>query len=133
MAILVGLLKVTIDLPGSVRFRYTYVMELFGERETLFLSLNTCAEMSETLWLALPPGLWSPTEQVASNARAVVAQSIVSRHGSRAPNPAISGFLRTTLSTPMSLAFFEVVVFYRDYDFDSVHSARTSDQIFTGT
>ena len=50
----------------------------------------------------------------------VVARTIVSRYGYHIPNLAISIFLRTTLSTITSPAFFEVVVFYRDYDFAGV-------------
>lgn len=38
------------------------------------------------------------------------------------PNPAVPTFLRTTLSTTTSPAFFEVVVFYRDYESNGVES-----------
>jgi len=50
----------------------------------------------------------------------VMARAVLPLH--KTPNPAVPTFLRTTLSTITSPAFFEVVVFYRDYEFDGVES-----------
>ena len=50
----------------------------------------------------------------------VTAGSIVSRFGRCASDRAVSRFLAATLSTITSPAFSEVVVFYRDLDFDGL-------------
>ena len=50
----------------------------------------------------------------------VRARFIVPGHGSCAPDPAISSFLRTVLSTITSLEFSEVIVAFRETDFCGV-------------
>jgi hypothetical protein len=133
----VGLWEDMIHLFGGIRFRY---MDLFDVDEASLL-LGACAGTLETLRLHLsdsrceclyPKGVRVPANDFAATPPVdlsrnkalrtleLKARSVVPRFGCRRPNRATLGFLAATLLTITSLTFPEVVVFYRDFDFEGL-------------
>jgi hypothetical protein len=137
-----GLLKDMIHLFGGIRFRY---MDIFDVEETRLL-LEACARTLETMLLyaydphgerTYPKGMRfrvngftakaSPLDFDLSRNESlrtlkVPTMSIAGRRAC-APNPALPGFLRTTVSTITSPVFSKVIALYRDYDFHGLTSS----------
>ena len=136
----VGLWEDMIHLFGGIRFRY---MDLFDADEIPLL-LGACAGTLETLRLHLddsrceclyPNGIRVPANNFAATppfadvdlsrnkalqTLELKARSVVPRYGCRTPDRATLGFLAATLSTITPLIFPEIIVFYRDFDFEGL-------------
>ena len=134
---MVGFVEDMIRLFGGIRSRY---MDLINVEETPRL-LGACAETLETLRLYMgdvhceylfPQGMRVPANDFTVTSRPanadlsrhkslrtleLQARSIIPRYGNCLP---ILSFLKATLSTITSPLFSDVIVFYRDSDFDGL-------------
>jgi hypothetical protein len=137
---MVGLLEDMIRLFGGIRFRH---MHLIDVDETPLL-LGACAGTLETLRLHLgdyhreylyPKGMRVPANNLTGTPPLIdfdlsrntslrtlelKARSVVHRFGCCTPDRATLSFLVATLSTITSPTFSDVIVFYRDIDFDGL-------------